>query len=343
MINPLLLLSSAINCSNEIMNGEYLSINMSCDVNISSCIFFRTIVYNGNGGILCITDYKYDVVIYDCQFFECKASGIGGAIYMDKEIGYEFKRICGNRCSASDSHFMFCMFYKTYGSIIEQMSISCCSENYFGHSVCTFRCYSTSVYSANLSKNSANTIGSLYFKGVKEILLSRSNFYNNSAISQCIRVETRFANLNGCNIIGNEDHSIFAVFTAFFDDFVSISYFMIFENNGRLFYSGKPSLRIFNSFILHHGGFSTTNITLYENKYEYKPTYSVEPQKCIEFNDSNPSQTVDSKYQNINPLIIYGIFFILFGISIALFLIFRFQNQLQMKIILSQSLTNDFG
>ena len=92
----------------NILNNQRYFENI--EINLNNCFFTRINNFNGNGGIIYVSQIVCNLIILESTFYSCISNGEGGAIYWISETNSNsiLKKICSNSCiTTSGFHHQF--------------------------------------------------------------------------------------------------------------------------------------------------------------------------------------------------------------------------------------------
>ena len=289
------------------------------NINLLNCIFNRMII-NGKGGAISIDNAPCSINLESSNFFECKCTEKGGAIYFLNGQDVKIDKVCAILCMAGNGysgHYGFFQFLTNSYSFVSYLTVTKCSNSFNGYSPIEKNNGNLKLQNINFSRNQCLDYSINYITYQQSLLIKFSNFVGNEASQSdsrnfCFLKGKNSQILEYSNIIANK-----AVFILFFDIDPSSFYLRnsIIQYNlaseGLFFqYSRVAYLYILDCVIIHSGSYSGgytgyISISPYiENKFtntyslvHYQTQFEINNNKiiCIAQNpipDRTPIQTI---------------------------------------------------
>jgi len=152
-------------------------------VNIYDCVFSKSYLFSGDGGVISILTESHTLSIISSMFYNCTCSNHGGAIYFSS-LNSSLKLICACKCScgtSSSNYYHFAFLRASHLNQVEYLSSLLCSQTTSGY-------YSTSLHlgfqkvdNTNSSMNNAIQASGILIFSPSTFTSSFSTFSNNKA------------------------------------------------------------------------------------------------------------------------------------------------------------------
>jgi len=276
-------------CKMENISQGCSYINENIDIN--GCFFSRSLVYNGDGGVICITDAYLSMNVTFSMFYFCIATN-GGAIWFSS-INSSLRMICANQCSATTKHFAY--LHAPRGNCVEYLSIAFCSQTSEGsHSLWLYK-GNQKVYNINSSMNNANCMSCIMIQTPNLFASSHCTFSNNQVSdTSCISFFYNSGTMFFANIVYNNSPNG-GVITVNGAGSTKLMYCIFQNNQNTLFYVDSGSLEVSHSFIDHIGSFSqaTAVSTSNNNSFTYINTYQLQFFNSLHCHTDFPERTIE--------------------------------------------------
>jgi len=325
-------------CENEDINEGRSYDNSEASINM--CFFSRSLVMNGNGGVIYVDRKEYIMKIMKTIFNNCKSSEIGGAIYFDSCMCF-INMTCAYGCQAECSHWAFFCVKEELG--IYYLSIASCSPFLLGKESVSIHNNTKNVKNTNSSMNNAGTSSGFLAKPTDLMTFMLCTFSNNNCSHGiCLCIDQGKCQYLSSNIIdiNSPSKGVFVVLNGG----TSVVRQCVFSNNhGFLFFVSKGICYVHDCFIDHldfitSGKVSTNhnNSFTFMNSYVFQffmaqnchadsPIYeiTVYPTKTVPptQNTTPPNTDKDTLFQKImNNSNILGLYFGAFLIVLTLLL-----------------------
>jgi len=123
---------------NQNINNDFVGKGL-----VEGCEFRRTTTYNSDGGSIYISGIKVDLIVILCNFWNCIASGYGGAIYFNSDQVF-INKVCGYQCYSTSKEYQFAYLktLSTMNNVVELFSISSCPPDMNNAKYSSFELYS---------------------------------------------------------------------------------------------------------------------------------------------------------------------------------------------------------
>jgi len=232
-------------CNNY--STDYFRSYTDSAVNVSNCIFSRTVYYSGNGGIIYNTVSSNTMIISYSVFYNCSSTSDGGAIYVNTKNN-TLKMVCAHRCNASRYHFAY---LKTLSiNDIDYLSFSKCSYGTTGFIVTFIIEGVQNYYNSNCSLNMAMQTCGIAFNNPTFLSSFFCTFSENiGTSSRVILFGLGKGQFSYANIINNRcgwDAITLSSGTFCFN-------YTVFINNKIILFRITGTLSIINSIVFHIG------------------------------------------------------------------------------------------
>ena len=209
MLNYLIMIRNArmrsVGCINEDGAGRSYSISNS-DLTVDSCSFFRTTIYNGEGGVIFISNY--DLSLLDSTFVNCSASDDGGAIKVNNG-NCVISRCCASSCAVYSADGALAYITVKASLIIEHLSFMECSKTIQSYHTLSLSYNDISLEYVNGSKtiNGANPFG--FVNNAQSLFMSYVTMIHNYAEGTIFTVFEYTSNdLSYINFVNNSEKTL---------------------------------------------------------------------------------------------------------------------------------------
>jgi len=265
------------------------------NINVSLCFFSRTLLFSGNGGVICVTASSFSMNINYSMFYKCTCSNHGGAIYFNSSISC-LRMICSNRCSASLYHFSY--LYAFQVNQVEYLSASNCSHTTSGSYPIYLHSGNQRVDNTNSSMNKAYRGSSICIESPSSSASSYCTCSNNMVTDGvCIFFSSTsgIISMSYANIIHNNSPSRMGVVNVEGIGSKKMLYCIFKNNQNFLFNVMGGSLEVSHSFIDHSASFSrsTTVSTSNNNSFTNRITYQLQFFNSLHCSTDSPERTPD--------------------------------------------------
>lgn len=278
-----------ISCINTSVSSGQSYYTLSDVFSIAYCLFSRTDMYLGSGGVLYCVSSDKKAFIYGCSFNNCTSSLYGGAIYFEVTTNgsFEVDKVCAYLCGATQmSNFGSIKTSHDGNNTVKLLSMSKC-YNVAGSATNSLTLYygKSSFVNTNSSHNSAYQIPGIGIESPRNMQASYNTLKSNYAsYSRCIYISNGIAGdgtqkiFSKTNIVDNNSPSTLGVIyngigTLYFKECI------FFSNQNTLFstYNTQSTLYVSDSYISHIGVMITGNVnTVSANSYLITPTFQLD-------------------------------------------------------------------
>ena len=90
---------NCLNSSNLLYNQRLFQ---NFEINLFLCYFFRSTVFNSDGGIIYCNNFNSNIEINECIFYKCSSEGNGGSIYFNcvtENSNNKIEKTCAFDCN----------------------------------------------------------------------------------------------------------------------------------------------------------------------------------------------------------------------------------------------------
>jgi len=226
---------------------------------IEGCLFQRSEVFSGPGGVIYFNGDSSNITINDSVFYNCRVyRGEGAAIYIHRGSGIlDMNRVCGYACSTTSYNYLLTSYV---GGKFEQMLSFISVSNCSGGSVSISLNSGNQTFKfLNFSYNHGGFESTIQNIASYTSISSFCSYFNNSQeYSMCMSFTNCYnkAEFSYYNVIGNNAPSK-AVFTTPYTD-AYLSYAVFSKNKDTLFCAGGI-FELRDSYIDHQYKFSTSS------------------------------------------------------------------------------------
>lgn len=239
------------NSTSDLFRSYYNS-----NVSINGCLFSRTVLFSGDGGIIYISNKVLLISIINTVFYECFSSNNGGAIYSDS-MNSSLKNICANRCSAKTYQFAFLWEFNT--NIVQFLSMAFCSNDSIGDYSTRFDGGNQIIENTNSSMNNIKQISGIGTLNPLSFACSYCHFSNNQVSSiVCVYFYGKSGTMHHSNVIHNNSPSWGVVSVNNLGSY-SMEYCILCNNKNVLFCVRTTSLQIMDCYISHETSLLSTS------------------------------------------------------------------------------------
>ena len=273
-----------LNLLKQILIGNYsenIRYSITTNFEIYYCVFYRSTLYSGYGGIFYCSNIPCNLTINDTIFFKCISSLDGGAIYYTSNLlgsNVYLNRICANNCSTGlDKSYQFCYIvtYQIGNNSCNYLSINFCNTIPNGFTSFYLGRGNISLNNYNSSKNFNKQYSGLYIYMPIFFLGKFCNIINNIVSdSKNIMLYGNSNNkLTFSNILFNNSPNGFGVILNY-GGYYSIENCILLNNSNTLFFSNYDTLTILYCIISHLNQIYTVSINGYLNTMFNIHTYT---------------------------------------------------------------------
>jgi len=255
----------------------------NCNIDISGCLFMRSMTFNGYGGVIVVIGDEYRMIIGLSLFHNCYSTLQGGAIFFS---GSEAKltKCCTYECHSQFNHFAF--INSTKSIYIDQISISRCWNTTIGWSCIYLLNGDQKLENFNCSMNHALSSSSVMIDNPLTFSSAFCLFSTNRASQGvCIHLNGKTGVFTYSIIIWNNSPYEYGIVVVTNMGSYVLDKCIFANNNNTLFCLKNSNLQIINSFIYHYERFSEGNdCVLYNNSFTMAEIYSI-----VLKNECNPN------------------------------------------------------
>jgi len=241
------------------------------NVAIENCIFVRTNVFSGNGGVIYISG-SWFLSSYNCVYYYCSCTKYGGAIYFWSS-SFDLLNNCAFRCFSPKSfHFAYLVGYND--NKVRYISISSCSDTSIGDRPIQVDQGNSVISNTNSSLNCAVITSGFSIAFCANFQCSYCTLSNNNVSDYVMFLlyHTK-GHVSFCNILHNNSPLKYGVIY-YVSGTYNLDYTIINNNMNILFYGDKGTLQLSHSYIFHAEPFSN-DILLTNNSITQYPSYLV--------------------------------------------------------------------
>ena len=153
------------------------------NINLLNCIFNRMII-TGNGGAILIDNAPCNLNLENTNFFECKCTEKGGAIYFENGQNMKMDKVCAILCMSQFGQFGSFEFLTNSDSIFSFLTVTKCADNFDFGSPIYSRNGNLKFQNLNSSHNYCSGYSIMSFDYIKSFLIQFSNFYGNQDVGE---------------------------------------------------------------------------------------------------------------------------------------------------------------
>ena len=270
------------NCidSNKEVGSSSFGINQIA--NVSDCLFVRSQVFIGDGGVICLKDNNlYSIVVKRSTFYNCQVDSVnlhyGGAICVwCNNAESQLYMICASDCRAKAVHFADLYTSKSKNNTVEYLSVTRCSnaEQGFFSTVLGYG-YTKYDYS-NSSLNNADFGSGFRFAETSSFTSHHCSFsHNKDAKGPSILGTKSLGSFEQCNIVHNTC-LITGIISTENNGEIAFQNCVFHNNHGTLFNSTQGSISVSGSSVYHIDYLSWGSITLSNNNNGFTSTFMIE-------------------------------------------------------------------
>jgi len=265
------------------------------NVDISDCFFSRSVLYNGDGGVIYISGSSYVMSITYSMFFNC-CSTRGGAIYFDAKSSV-LNKICSSKSSAPI--YQFAYISTSDNNNVDYLSNSLCNSLDGDQSFIMYR-GNQRIENNNFSLNNGLKVSGII---IHTPVTCASKFCtiskNNASERICMLLYHNSGTISYSNIIHNNSPVSYGVLTTWNDGSTQLTYCILINNEDTLFYVQTGMVELLHCCIFHQGNFSSSNqvTTSNNNTFTKQNTYIIQFFSSHHCLTDTPEQT-----RNENPI-----------------------------------------
>ena len=231
-------------------------------------MFFRTNTYSGSGGILFIQTKSTNLQFKSLMFFDCLASGSGGAVYFDcgGSGSSIFENICAFKCYSTDTtksyNFPLLRTTNSHNSLL-YTSISSCSP-FSGRALQSTRLWNGNqrLLNCNISYNLCSNQPSVYFYSPNTLEVQWCTIANNVATGDyCLQLYSPSGTMRNSNIISNSVKTGGGIFRATGGGSLIIS-LSVFQGNNNILFTQISTQITVSSCVIQHSSTLTSGTAI---------------------------------------------------------------------------------
>ena len=275
-------------------------------INISNCIFSRTSIYSGDGGVIYVYGGSYSMNLNYSVFYKCACSNNGGAIYYYSSNSF-LRMICANRCyCGASSYYLFAHLGASQMNHVEYLSVSYSSDTAYGFFPIYMSSGDQQVDNTNSSLNNVLAYSGIDVYSPSSFTSTHCTFSNNKVSdSICIYFYSTsgMISMSYANIVHNNSPSMYGVILVEGVGSRKLMYCIFYCNQNFLFCVLTGSLEVSHSFIDHSSSsFSSRAVSITNNSLTLRMTYQIQffnSLHCyadIPFIESKKQNTIDQTY-----------------------------------------------
>lgn len=194
------------NCESEGFDIGRSQMSLSTSIFVGDCFFRRIYEFNGNGGVVCITNTVESLVINHTVFNNCSCNSKGGVIYIDCN---DMRRVVFNYLCSFKSTAIWGHFIAFFGNSLPSLSFDMISVTESSHMTSGFaslyiESFQNNIQESNFSFNCALKCSTLSIVSSRDSFFAMNTFYSNKARNSiCFEVQNAYCQIEHCTIVKN--------------------------------------------------------------------------------------------------------------------------------------------